>query len=96
VLASGDSRLEQAAYPAAALPIIAFETACRCTSPANESTSRTSALRTRPATRLKTVRDRLKPLIDGGATLERVLAARITAEWDAERGQGECSRCDVG
>jgi cyclase len=37
-------------------------------------------------TMLKTVRDRLKPLIAGGATLEQVLAAKITAEWDAQRG----------
>jgi hypothetical protein len=27
-----------------------------------------------------------KPLIDGGATLEQVLAARVTAEWDQQRG----------
>lgn len=37
-------------------------------------------------TMLKAVRDRMKPLIDGGATLEQVLAAKLTAEWDAERG----------
>ena len=37
-------------------------------------------------TMLKTVRDRMKPLIDRGATLEQVLAAKITAEWDGQRG----------
>jgi cyclase len=37
-------------------------------------------------TMLRTVRDRLKRLIDGGATLEQVLAAKITAEWDGQRG----------
>ncbi len=35
---------------------------------------------------LKTVRDRMKALIAGGATLEQVLAARVTADWDAQRG----------
>jgi glyoxylase-like metal-dependent hydrolase (beta-lactamase superfamily II) len=37
-------------------------------------------------TMLKTVRDRMKRLIDGGATLEQVLAAKVTADWDAQRG----------
>jgi hypothetical protein len=35
---------------------------------------------------LKSVRDRMKPLIAGGATLEQVLAAKLTADWDAQRG----------
>jgi hypothetical protein len=37
-------------------------------------------------TMLKTVRDRMKPLIAEGATLEQVLAAKLTADWDAQRG----------
>jgi cyclase len=156
VLEFGDSRLEQAAYPAAALPIIAFDdrmqmhfngervdlahfgpahTAgdaavffrgrnvvhlgdvligsypivdaenggslegmiafCDATLaeidettvviPGHGSLMRRTDL-VAYVTMLKTVRDRMKPLIAGGATLEQVLAARITAEWDGQRG----------
>jgi cyclase len=35
---------------------------------------------------LGTIRDRMRALIDDGATLEQIAAAGITAEWDAERG----------
>jgi glyoxylase-like metal-dependent hydrolase (beta-lactamase superfamily II) len=35
---------------------------------------------------LTTIRDRMKALIDSGATLEQVAAARITAEWDQKKG----------
>jgi len=35
---------------------------------------------------LKTVRDRISTLIDRGATLEEVIAAKPTAEWDARLG----------
>jgi cyclase len=35
---------------------------------------------------LRTVRERITALIENGATLEQVLAARPTAEWDAARG----------
>lgn len=35
---------------------------------------------------LSEIRDRMSALISSGATLEQVVAARITAEWDDERG----------
>jgi hypothetical protein len=35
---------------------------------------------------LRTIRDRIQSLIATGATLEQVVAARPTAEWDAQRG----------
>jgi len=35
---------------------------------------------------LSEIRDRLRALIDDGATLEQIVAARPTAEWDAEQG----------
>jgi glyoxylase-like metal-dependent hydrolase (beta-lactamase superfamily II) len=35
---------------------------------------------------LSEIRDRLSALMSSGATLDQVLAAEITAEWDAERG----------
>jgi cyclase len=35
---------------------------------------------------LTTIRDRMKALIDSGATLQQVTAARITAEWDQKKG----------
>ena len=35
---------------------------------------------------LSEIRDRLSALMSSGATLEQVMAARITAEWDAEKG----------
>jgi cyclase len=35
---------------------------------------------------LTKVRDRLEPLVARGATLEQVIAAKLTAEWDAARG----------
>ena len=35
---------------------------------------------------LSEIRDRLSALISSGATLEQVMAAEITAEWDATRG----------
>jgi cyclase len=35
---------------------------------------------------LTTIRDRMKALIDSGATLQQVAAARITAEWDQKKG----------
>jgi glyoxylase-like metal-dependent hydrolase (beta-lactamase superfamily II) len=37
-------------------------------------------------TMLKTIRDRIQSLIATGASLEQVIAARPTAEWDEERG----------
>jgi cyclase len=156
VLEFGDSRLEQAAYPAAALPIIAFDDRMQMHfngervdlahfGPAHTAGDAAVFFRGRNAvhlgdvligsypivdaenggslegmiafcdttlaeiddntvvipghgnlmrrtdlaayvTMLKAVRDRMKPLIDGGATLEQVLAAKITAEWDAQRG----------
>jgi cyclase len=152
----GDSRLEQAAYPTAALPSIAFDDRMQLTfngeridlahfGPAHTSGDAAVFFRGRNAvhlgdvligsypivdaanggsldgmiafcdatlaeidddtvvipghgnlmrradvaayvTMLKTVRDRMQPLIAGGATLEQVLAAKITAEWDAQRG----------
>jgi cyclase len=156
VLEFGDSRLEQAAYPAAALPIIAFDDRMQMHfngervdlahfGPAHTGGDAAVFFRGRNVvhlgdvligsypivdaenggslegmiafcdatlaeidentvvvpghgnlmrrtdlvayvTMLKTVRDRMKPLIDGGATLEQVLAAKITAEWDGQRG----------
>jgi glyoxylase-like metal-dependent hydrolase (beta-lactamase superfamily II) len=156
VLQFGDSRLEQAAYPAAALPILAFDDRMQmhfngervdlahfgrahtggdaavffrgrnvvhlgdvligsypiidaenggslegmiafCEATLAEIDDSTVVvpghgnLMTRMdlvsySTMLKTVRDRMKPLIAGGATLEQVLAAKVTAEWDAQRG----------
>ncbi|HVY66013.1 MAG TPA: MBL fold metallo-hydrolase [Gammaproteobacteria bacterium] len=35
---------------------------------------------------LTTIRDRMKALIDSGATLQQVTAARITSEWDKQKG----------
>ncbi len=35
---------------------------------------------------LRTIRERVAMLIAGGATLEEVIAANPTAEWDAVRG----------
>lgn len=35
---------------------------------------------------LSEIRDRLSALMSSGATLEQILAAQITAEWDAEKG----------
>ena len=35
---------------------------------------------------LTTIRDRMKALIDSGATLQQVVAARITSEWDQKKG----------
>ncbi len=35
---------------------------------------------------LTTIRDRMSALIKSGATLEQVTAAKITAEWDAKKG----------
>jgi glyoxylase-like metal-dependent hydrolase (beta-lactamase superfamily II) len=35
---------------------------------------------------LRTIRDRMQSLIDSGATLEQIVEARPTAEWDEERG----------
>jgi glyoxylase-like metal-dependent hydrolase (beta-lactamase superfamily II) len=35
---------------------------------------------------LSTIRDRMSALIKSGATLEQVTAAKITAEWDAKKG----------
>jgi cyclase len=35
---------------------------------------------------LRTIRDRMQSLVDSGATLEQVIAARPTAEWDDVRG----------
>jgi glyoxylase-like metal-dependent hydrolase (beta-lactamase superfamily II) len=35
---------------------------------------------------LATVRDRIRALVDSGATLEQVVAARPTAEWDSIKG----------
>ena len=35
---------------------------------------------------LTTIRDRMSALIKSGATLEQVAAAKITAEWDAKKG----------
>lgn len=35
---------------------------------------------------LSEIRDRLSALMSSGATLEQILAAQITAEWDAEQG----------
>jgi glyoxylase-like metal-dependent hydrolase (beta-lactamase superfamily II) len=37
-------------------------------------------------TMLSEIRDRLSALMSSGATLEQVMAARITAEWDADNG----------
>jgi glyoxylase-like metal-dependent hydrolase (beta-lactamase superfamily II) len=37
-------------------------------------------------TMLKTIRDRIQSLIATGASLEQVIAARPTAEWDEQRG----------
>ena len=34
----------------------------------------------------KTIRDRMSSLIRSGATLEQVVAARLTSEWDATKG----------
>ena len=156
VLQFGDSRLEQAAYPAVALPVIAFDDRMQlhfngeridlahfgpahtagdaavffrgrnvvhlgdvliggypiidaenggsldgmiafCDATLAEIDESTVVipghgnLMRRPdlvayVTMLKTVRERIKGLIDGGATLEQVLAAKITTEWDAQRG----------
>jgi hypothetical protein len=36
--------------------------------------------------RLSTIRDRMQTLIDSGASLEQVVAARPTAEFDARQG----------
>ncbi len=35
---------------------------------------------------LSEIRDRLSALMSSGATLEQIMAAQITAEWDAQRG----------
>ncbi len=35
---------------------------------------------------LTTIRDRMKALIDSGATLQQVVAARLTSEWDKQKG----------
>jgi glyoxylase-like metal-dependent hydrolase (beta-lactamase superfamily II) len=35
---------------------------------------------------LTTIRDRMKALIDSGATLQQVTAARLTSEWDKKKG----------
>ena len=35
---------------------------------------------------LRTIRERIAMLIAGGATLDEVIAARPTAEWDAIKG----------
>jgi cyclase len=35
---------------------------------------------------LRTIRDRIAELVDGGASLQQVIAARPTAEWDEARG----------
>lgn len=35
---------------------------------------------------LTTIRDRMKALIDSGATLQQVTAARLTSEWDKQKG----------
>jgi len=35
---------------------------------------------------LTTIRDRMKALIDSGATLQQVTAARLSAEWDQKKG----------
>jgi glyoxylase-like metal-dependent hydrolase (beta-lactamase superfamily II) len=156
VLEFGDSRLEQAAYPAAALPVIAFDDRMQLHfngeridlahfGPAHTAGDAAVFFRGRNVvhlgdvliggypiiddanggsldgmiafcdatlaqiddgtvvipghgnlmrrtdlvayvTMLKTVRDRMKRLIDGGATLEQVLAAKLTTEWDAQRG----------
>lgn len=156
VLEFGDSRLEQAAYPAAALPIIAFDDRMQMHfngervdlahfGPAHTGGDAAIFFRGRNVvhlgdvligsypivdaenggslegmiafcdatlaeidentvvipghgnlmrradlvayvTMLKTVRDRMKPLIADGATLGQVLAAKITAEWDPQRG----------
>ena len=156
VLEFGDSRLEQAAYPAAALPIIAFDDRMQMHfngervdlahfGPAHTAGDAAVFFRGRNVvhlgdvligsypivdaenggslegmiafcdatlaeiddntvvipghgnlmrrtdlvayvTMLKTVRDRMKPLIAGGATLEQVLAAKLTADWDQQRG----------
>ena len=37
-------------------------------------------------TMLRTIRDRIQSLISTGASLEQVIAARPTAEWDEQRG----------
>jgi glyoxylase-like metal-dependent hydrolase (beta-lactamase superfamily II) len=156
VLEFGDSRLEQAAYPAAAQPVIAFDDRMRfhyngeridlahfgpahtggdaavffrghnvvhlgdvligsypiidaenggsldgmiafCDATLAEIDDRTVVIPGHGnlmkradlaayVTMLKSVRDRMKRLIDGGATLEQVLAAKVTADWDAQRG----------
>ena len=36
---------------------------------------------------LTTIRDRMKALIDSGATLQQVTAARLTSEWDKKKGE---------
>ena len=36
---------------------------------------------------LTTIRDRMKALIDSGATLQQVTAARPTSEWDKQKGE---------
>jgi glyoxylase-like metal-dependent hydrolase (beta-lactamase superfamily II) len=36
---------------------------------------------------LTTIRDRMKALIDSGATLQQVTAARLTSEWDKQKGE---------
>lgn len=38
------------------------------------------------AAMLRTIRDRMRALIGGGATLEQVVAAQPTRDWDEERG----------
>jgi cyclase len=156
VLQFGDSRLEQTAYPPAALPVIAFDEHMRfhfngervdvahfgpahtagdaavffrgrnvvhlgdvlvgsypiidaanggsldgmiafCEATLAQIDANTvvipghGSLAKRPdlvtyVTMLKTVRDRVKRLVDGGATLEQVLAAKVTNEWDEQRG----------
>ncbi len=35
---------------------------------------------------LTTIRDRMKALIDSGATLQQVTAARLTSDWDKKKG----------
>ena len=36
---------------------------------------------------LTTIRDRMKALIDSGATLQQVTTARLTSEWDKKKGE---------
>jgi hypothetical protein len=40
-------------------------------------------------TMLSQIRDRVRDLIDDGASLEQVIAARPTRRWDGEQGEPE-------